>query len=161
MARNKVILARISNDSKRKSTLKKRRESLFKKIEELSTLCEVEPAVVVYARGEEEEELGVWPSKEVTEERFRRYEFIPDVEKTLKMTTQETYLQERVAKETDKIVREEKKNDENEISLIMNQLADGMKLTMLDTRQLNAMYAFAEESLKKLKERGKKLEDDV
>ncbi|KAM7497281.1 hypothetical protein LguiA_021697 [Lonicera macranthoides] len=161
MARNKVILARIANDSKRKSTLKKRRDSLFKKIEELSTLCEVEPAVVVYARGEEEEELGVWPSKEVTEERFRRYEFIPDVEKTLKMTTQETYLHERVAKETEKIEREEKKNNENEISLIMNQLADGMMLTMLDTRQLNAMYAFAEESLKKLKNRSKKLKEEI
>ncbi|KAM7502643.1 hypothetical protein LguiB_001547 [Lonicera macranthoides] len=160
MAKNKVVLARIANDTKRKSTLKKRRDGLFKKIEELSTLCDVEPAVVVYARGEEEES-GVWPSKEVTEERFRRYEFIPDVEKTLKMTTQEAYLQERVAKEMDKIKREEKKNEEKEISLIMNQLADGMKLTMLDTRQLNAMYAFAEESLKKLKERSKKLMEDI
>ncbi|KAM7497282.1 hypothetical protein LguiA_021696 [Lonicera macranthoides] len=160
MAKNKVVLARIANDSKRKSTLKRRRDGLFKKIEELSTLCDVEPAVVVYARGEEEES-GVWPSKEVTEERFRRYEFIPDVEKTLKMTTQEAYLQERVAKEMDKIKREEKKNEEKEISLIMNQLADGMKLTMLDTRQLNAMYAFAEESLKKLKERSKKLMEDI
>ncbi|KAM7497280.1 hypothetical protein LguiA_021694 [Lonicera macranthoides] len=160
MAKNKVVLARIANDSKRKSTLKRRRDGLFKKIEELSTLCDVEPAVVVYARGEEEES-GVWPSKEVTEERFRRYEFIPDVEKTLKMTTQEAYLQERVAKEMDKIKREEKKNEEKEISLIMNQLADGMKLTMLDTTQLNAMYAFAEESLKKLKERSKKLMEDI
>lgn len=157
MARNKVILARLANDNIRKSTLRKRRVGLLKKIEELSTLCEVESAVVVYAWGEEEE-LVVWPSQEVVEERLRRYEFIPGLEKTFKMTTQETYLQERVTKETDLIEREEKKNDEKENSLIMNQLADDMKLNNLYTRKLNAMYAFAADSLKKLKERSKKLE---
>ena len=130
---------------------------MFTKLEKLSILCEVETAVVIYARGEEE--MDVWPSKEVVEERFRRYEFIPEVEKALKMTTHETYLRERVTKETYIIEREEKKNDDKEIQLMINQLADGTKLTEFDSRQLNAMYAFAVESLKKLKEKITKLEE--
>lgn len=124
---------------------------MFTKIKELSTLCEMVSFIVIYA-GRGEEEVDVWLSKEVVEERFKRYEFIPEVEKAFKMTTDETYLQERVMKETGAIEREEKKNDEKEIQLIIHQLADGTKLTEFDSRQLNAMYVYAFKSLKKLKE---------
>ncbi|KAM7507306.1 hypothetical protein LguiA_017759 [Lonicera macranthoides] len=46
-AKNKIILARCYNVSKRKSSPRKIRDSLFKKIEVLSSLCEVKIDVVV------------------------------------------------------------------------------------------------------------------
>ena len=72
-------LAKIANDNRRKSNLTKIRVSLFKKIEELSTLCEVETTDVVYSRGKE---------------RSSRYELIPIGDKH-KNDEQETYLMER------------------------------------------------------------------
>ncbi|CAA0807432.1 Agamous-like MADS-box protein AGL62 [Striga hermonthica] len=47
--RKKVALARIENDTSRQVTFSKRRNGLFKKASELSTLCGAEAAVIVFS----------------------------------------------------------------------------------------------------------------
>ena len=48
MPRKKVILALIENETERKVSYKKRLIGLLKKAEQLSTLCDIEMALVIY-----------------------------------------------------------------------------------------------------------------
>lgn len=56
--KNKIVLERIAKDTERKLSFKRRKAGLI--VEEGSTLCGVESAVVMYDPGEDEP--TVWPS---------------------------------------------------------------------------------------------------
>ncbi|KAH8512915.1 hypothetical protein H0E87_006280, partial [Populus deltoides] len=49
MGRKKVELKRIENKSSRQVTFSKRRNGLFKKARELSVLCDVQAAILVFS----------------------------------------------------------------------------------------------------------------
>ncbi|KAG8051966.1 hypothetical protein GUJ93_ZPchr0001g30879 [Zizania palustris] len=60
MARKKISLQRIANNSNRRATFRKRRKGLIKKTSELATLCDVDACLVIYGEGDSQPE--VWPS---------------------------------------------------------------------------------------------------
>ncbi|CAK9152966.1 unnamed protein product [Ilex paraguariensis] len=156
MTRKKVVLARIANDNKRKSTLKKRTTGLFKKAEELSVLCGVETGVSIFNHSENETKS--WPSDEAMGETFRRFDGIPEMERNKKMVTLEGYLAEKVTKSQEKINRIEKENNDKEMQHVMNQLIKGKTLHELDMRELKGMLAFAAEQMSKLEKRSENLQ---
>ncbi|KAJ9680240.1 hypothetical protein PVL29_019525 [Vitis rotundifolia] len=49
MARQKIQIKRIDNTAARQVTFSKRRRGLFKKAQELSTLCDAEIALIVFS----------------------------------------------------------------------------------------------------------------
>ncbi|KAG6775966.1 hypothetical protein POTOM_019468 [Populus tomentosa] len=49
MAREKIKIKKIDNVAARQVTFSKRRRGLFKKAEELSVLCDVEVAVIIFS----------------------------------------------------------------------------------------------------------------
>ncbi|MBA0816876.1 hypothetical protein Gohar_001492 [Gossypium harknessii] len=49
MSRKKMKLAYITNDTKRKTTYKKRTNGLVKKVRELTTLCEIEACAIIHS----------------------------------------------------------------------------------------------------------------
>ncbi|QCD91395.1 Transcription factor [Vigna unguiculata] len=61
MARKKLDLTYIINDSKRKTTLKKRKHGLIKKMNEITTLCGIEACAIIYSPNDPQPE--VWPSE--------------------------------------------------------------------------------------------------
>ncbi|XP_058783970.1 agamous-like MADS-box protein AGL80 [Vicia villosa] len=60
MARKKVKIAFIENDTARKSTYKNREKGIVKKVDELATLCGVEACAIIY--GPYEPQPEIWPS---------------------------------------------------------------------------------------------------
>ncbi|XP_065855078.1 agamous-like MADS-box protein AGL80 [Euphorbia lathyris] len=120
MTRKKVKLMWIANDTARKTSLRKRRIGLCKKVEELTTLCAVKGFVAIYSPGEAEPLM--WPSLPKVKEMMAKFLSIPELERFKKMMNQESYLKERMYKIEELINKESKKNREGELSFLMNKL---------------------------------------
>ncbi|KAL6545872.1 hypothetical protein OROGR_009746 [Orobanche gracilis] len=67
--RQKITIEKIENETNRQVTFSKRRAGLFKKASELSTLCGVESAIVVFSPSEKAHSFGS-PSVETITNRF-------------------------------------------------------------------------------------------
>ncbi|XP_068649127.1 agamous-like MADS-box protein AGL90 [Aristolochia californica] len=76
MARKKVKLAWILNDSTRRVACRKRTKGLLKKVSELSTLCGVEVAVV--AINPSNPEPDIWPSVPDAIRTLEKFKSLPD-----------------------------------------------------------------------------------
>lgn len=83
MPKNKVKLAFISNYHARRTSLKKRKDSLKKKLNELCTLCDIEACAIMYSPNESHPDL--WPSKEGVENVVDQFHKIPKMEQSKKM----------------------------------------------------------------------------
>lgn len=103
MARRKVKLAFIENDTSRKAALKKRRQGLMKKLGELSTLCGVNACAIFYSP--DSHEPVFWPSRSEVEQLLVRYQSFSEVERSRKMVNLESYLKEQ----NTKLIRQKKK----------------------------------------------------
>ncbi|KAL6988132.1 hypothetical protein U1Q18_013879 [Sarracenia purpurea var. burkii] len=153
MTRNKVKLEWISNDSSRKSSLKKRRAGIIKKTGELSTLSDVKMGAIIYSPGEANPMVS--PSYEEMKNMLERFLSMSMVQRTQKMVTQETYLTQMVTKETAKKNKERKKNDRREAQEMMNRVFEGNDLYEMNIMQLNNLSLLAADKLKELDERAR------
>lgn len=160
MPRSKVKLAWIVNDNARKTTSKRSRQSLKKKMREIATLCDVGGFIIVYdpATGEP----STWPEPPLLQQLIARYQSIPFPERLAKMTDQETYLKEKVAKFKDRINRIERENFEVEVNDIMHQITqNGKPFHTFDDRELINLLLFTEEKMKEIQKRIKTMEPEV
>ncbi|KAM2044729.1 hypothetical protein ACFX1T_009008 [Malus domestica] len=160
MPRSKVKLAWIVNNNARKATSKRSRESLFKKMREITTLCDVGGFTIVYdpATGEP----STWPEPPLLQQLIARYQSIPFPERLAKMTDQETYLKEKVAKLKDRINRIQRENFEVEVNDIMHQITqNGKPFHTFEDRELTNLLLFTEEKMKEIQKRIKTMEPEV
>jgi hypothetical protein len=102
MARKKVRLAWIANDSARRATFKKRRKGLMKKVAELSVLCDVEACAIVYdgPQGQQQQQQQsplpeVWPSSAAAMTVLSTFRRMPATEQGKKMMDQLGFLRHR------------------------------------------------------------------
>ncbi|KAI4982262.1 hypothetical protein ZWY2020_022754 [Hordeum vulgare] len=77
MARKKVALRYIRNESVRHNTLKKRSKNLMKKAGEVATLCNAKACVLVYGEGATAPE--VFPSHDEAVVMLNRFKSMPEV----------------------------------------------------------------------------------
>jgi SRF-type transcription factor (DNA-binding and dimerisation domain) len=126
MARKKVKLAWITNDSNRRATFKKRKKGLLKKAQELSTLCDVKMCVVVYG-GPQDREADAWPSAAESQHILRRFRSMTETEQSKKMVDQEGFLRHRLAKTQEQLRRLECENRELDSCLIMHDTISGQR----------------------------------
>ncbi|KAG2395004.1 hypothetical protein LR48_Vigan09g136500 [Vigna angularis] len=155
MTRRKVKLAFIENDSARKTTCKKRKKGMLKKIEELSTLCGIDACAIVY--GPDDHESEVWPSHCEVQKVVGRFRNMPAVEKIKKMVNQESFIGQRIQKGNQQIMKLMKENAEKEFTLFMFQcltegrvLPDENNMTLAD---LNVLSSVIEQNLKDIDKR--------
>ncbi|XP_010024527.2 MADS-box protein SVP-like [Eucalyptus grandis] len=153
MARKKVKLAYIENESARKSSLKKRRQGLLKKARELSILCGVETCAIVWSP--DENEPATWPTSPVeVEDLLTRYLSIPEIERSRKMVNQETYLRERNHKLTEQHKKLDRKNKDLENHYLMQQLYLYEKTTSaLALDELKKLLSYVEEKIVEIERR--------
>ena len=123
MARKKVKLQWIINDTARRTTYKKRVKSLMKKAKELSVLCGVEACSVVYSPYDPLPE--VWPSPVVAASVIGEFKSLPENVQTNKKLDQENYTRQRLVKSNDQLVKQQKKNRKMEMENLMNQCLTG------------------------------------
>ncbi|XP_007028008.2 PREDICTED: agamous-like MADS-box protein AGL28 [Theobroma cacao] len=151
MARKKVKLAWIVNDSARKASLKKRRLGLLKKVNELTTLCGVNACVIICSP--DETEPVVWPSQDVVQQQLVRFQSMPELERQKKMMNQETYLREKVTKEQEQLTKCQRRNKEIQMTHFMHQINQGKGLNELNLSELLGLTWFVEEKIKEIRKR--------
>ncbi|KHN05998.1 Agamous-like MADS-box protein AGL80 [Glycine soja] len=119
MATGKLKLTFIANDSQRKTVCKKRKQSLLKKTEELSTLCGIEACAIVYGPNDHRPEI--WPSESGVKNVLGKFMNKPQWEQSKKMMNQESFIAQSIMKSKDKLQKVVKENKEIEMSLFMAQ----------------------------------------
>ncbi|XP_042476949.1 agamous-like MADS-box protein AGL80 [Macadamia integrifolia] len=152
MARKKVKLAWIQNDSARRATFKKRKRGIMKKVSELSTLCGVSACAIIY--GPYEPEPDVWPSPPEAKRVLARFRNMPDMEQCKKMLNQEEFLRQRISKAKEHVKKYSKDNREKENTKLLFECLAGQKgLHDLGLETLTDIVWIAESKLKTMKDR--------
>ncbi|KAF5191775.1 agamous-like MADS-box protein AGL80 [Thalictrum thalictroides] len=155
MSRNKVKLAWIANDSARRTTFKKRKKGLMKKVSELSTLCGVEACAIIYGPYDQKVP-DVWPSPSDAHRVLTRFKSMPEMEQSKKMMNQEAFLRQRIAKTKEQLKKQQRENREFEITKLMNRtLVDisGRILQDVHTDELKDLAFMIEEKMNGIQER--------
>ncbi|KAG4387242.1 hypothetical protein AAZX31_11G186100 [Glycine max] len=119
MARKKLNLTYIPNDSKRKTTLKKRKNGLMKKMNEISTLCGIETCAIIYSPNDPQPE--VWPSDSGVQRVLSRFMEMPEVRQSRKMLNQESFLRQMITKGQQQLTRQRNENRKKEMTNLMLQ----------------------------------------
>ncbi|TMX03993.1 hypothetical protein EJD97_012375 [Solanum chilense] len=123
MPRNKVILSLIENESDRKVSYKKREKGFLKKAHELSTLCDVEIAVVIDSPYNNEP--TVFPNYSAAINTFVKFKELPMLEKSKDMVTREEFTKKRIEKMEKKLLKVRKQNRLKEITNEMYEVTKG------------------------------------
>ncbi|GFP88545.1 agamous-like mads-box protein agl80 [Phtheirospermum japonicum] len=123
MTRKKVSLAYITNDSERKTSFRKRKKGLIKKVSELSTLCDVDACAIIYSPFDPEPE--VWPSRAGAQAVLARFKSLSDIDKSKKMVNQESFTRQRIKKAEEQLRRLQKENKRREMESFMFQCLAG------------------------------------
>ncbi|OEL13790.1 Agamous-like MADS-box protein AGL80 [Dichanthelium oligosanthes] len=125
MARKKVTLQWIANDSTRRATFKKRRKGLMKKASELATLCDVDACVVVYGEGEAQPE--VWPDVPKVAQVLARFKAMPELDQCKKMMDMEGFLNQRIEKLKEQLHKAQRENRERETTILLHDAVAGRR----------------------------------
>ncbi|KAK3150067.1 hypothetical protein QOZ80_3AG0227440 [Eleusine coracana subsp. coracana] len=151
MARKKVTLAWIANDSTRRATFKKRRKGLMKKASELATLCDVDACVVAYGEGESQPE--VWPSVAEAARVLARFKAMPELDQCKKMMDMEGFLKQRIDKLREQLHKAQRENRERETTLLLHDAILGRRpcLVGLTVEELASLGAMAESRIESVK----------
>ncbi|KAK9725505.1 hypothetical protein RND81_05G148800 [Saponaria officinalis] len=124
MARKKVKLQFIENDTARKVTYKKRVRGLLKKTQELSILCDVNACAIVY--GQYSEAPEIWPSMDGEVRRVvTEYRQKLDIDQSQRKLTQEDFLKQSLTKSEEKFQRLQRRNRELAMENVMCDLLCG------------------------------------
>ncbi|KAL1548685.1 agamous-like MADS-box protein AGL80 [Salvia divinorum] len=151
MPRQKTKHTQILSERVRKSTFKRRLDSLFKKAHELSVLCGVEIVIIVH--NPKESHSTLWPSYDQVMNGVMKFVARSKEPGPKKMVLHEKFLSDKLKSMTDRLLKLQKKNDETEMGFLMTQLLEGGIFNVLDMRQLNGLDQFVEEKMKKLENR--------
>ncbi|KAJ1294691.1 hypothetical protein BS78_01G165200 [Paspalum vaginatum] len=152
MARKKVNLQWIANDSTRRSTFKKRRKGLMKKASELATLCDVEACVVVYGEGESQPE--VWPDVPKAAQVLARFKAMPELDQCKKMMDMEGFLNQRIDKLKEQLQKARRENRERETTLLLHDAIVGRRpsLAGLSVEEIASLGWMVENRLQAVKD---------
>ncbi|XP_047335779.1 agamous-like MADS-box protein AGL80 [Impatiens glandulifera] len=117
--RKKVKLSYILNRTVRKTTFKKRKVCIVKKLDELTTLCGVEGCVIIYS--EFDSQPVVWPSINEVRRLITKFLNFPKIDQGKRKVNQETFTRQRIEKVEEKLKRLQRENRLKEITYIMFQ----------------------------------------
>ncbi|KAJ8620389.1 hypothetical protein MRB53_028918 [Persea americana] len=151
MARKKVKLAWITNDSSRRATYKKRKKGLMKKVSELSTLCGVNACAVIYGPNERQPE--VWPSFCDAQHILMQFKTLPEMEQSKKMMNQEAFLRQRMQKLKEQLTKHQKENRHWEVTMLMSQCLLGKGLEEVSINDLSDLVWLIDSNMKMIHER--------
>nr|XP_043639772.1 agamous-like MADS-box protein AGL80 [Erigeron canadensis] len=134
MPRVKVKIAYIEQREARKASWKKRKASLFKKLEELCTLCGTEGCAILYNPFDPTREL--WPNYDDVMNVLGKFMAESEMSRRKKMLDLESYTRERIKKVKVKIKKQNKVNRELELTIMMFECFSG-KLSLGDLNPID------------------------
>ncbi|CAN1120791.1 MADS-box transcription factor PHERES 1 [Linum perenne] len=160
MARKREKFARIENETTRRKSMRRQQESIMKKVNELTILCGVQALCIIYnPTVDEQDEPIVWPpGDEKVREQLQRFYSLSEVQRKAKMTTQEQYLKEMIAKKSEMHIRLMKKNNNMEISFLMDEVHFGKGVDGMDMHEICSLEWLLKEKINALR---RKREDEL
>ncbi|XP_031127475.1 agamous-like MADS-box protein AGL80 [Ipomoea triloba] len=124
MARRRLRLTYIVNESKRKTSYRKRKRGMLKKINELTVLCDAVVAMIMYSSFEQGP--VIWPpTVERFEELIVRFLNLPDEQQTRRMMDHETLNRGRIEKLSTQLLNLKNNNRKREMNALMHQILTG------------------------------------
>ncbi|RDY01929.1 MADS-box transcription factor PHERES 2, partial [Mucuna pruriens] len=125
MTRKKVKLAYISDATARKSTYKKRKKGIIKKVSELTILCGIPACAIISSPFDPKPEI--WPNPEGANQVIQRYLNASVLDQS-KNVNQESFIIQRIVKAQDQLKKQRCENHEKEMTLCMFQYMKGEDL---------------------------------
>ncbi|XP_037451642.1 agamous-like MADS-box protein AGL80 [Triticum dicoccoides] len=119
MARKKVALRYIRNDSTRLNTLKKRTKNLMKKAGDVATLCNAKACVLVYGEGTTVPE--VFPSQAKAVAILNRFKSMTEVPQLKKTMDQETILSQRLVQLRHQVEKIRREREDREARILLHK----------------------------------------
>ncbi|KAL9280886.1 Agamous-like MADS-box protein AGL90 [Arabidopsis thaliana] len=123
MGMKKVKLSLIANERSRKTSFMKRKNGIFKKLHELSTLCGVQACSLIYSPFIPVPES--WPSREGAKKVASKFLEMSRTARTRKMMDQETHLMERITKAKEQLKNLAAENRELQVRQFMFDCVEG------------------------------------
>lgn len=123
MGMKKVKLSLIANERSRKTSFMKRKNGVFKKLNELSTLCGVQACALIYSPYQSVPES--WPSTKGAKEVASKFMEMPSTARNKKMMSQEAYLMERITKAKEQLKNLVVENKESQLRRFMFDCLEG------------------------------------
>ncbi|RLN25652.1 agamous-like MADS-box protein AGL80 [Panicum miliaceum] len=153
MARKKVNLKWITNDSARRAAYKKRCKGLMKKTSELATLCGVKACVVVYGQGGAQQP-EVWPSPPEARRLLQKFKAMPEIGRFKKVQSQEDLIQSRISKLRDQVCKLDLAKRVHETSRLLHESMNGRRpgLVCTSTEELTNLRWMVETKMAKVKQ---------
>ncbi|ESW18865.1 hypothetical protein PHAVU_006G077400 [Phaseolus vulgaris] len=152
MARKKLDLTYITNDSKRKTTLKKRKHGLIKKMNEISTLCGIESCAIIYSPNDPQPE--VWPSESEVQRVLSKFMEMSEQKQSRKMLNQESLLKQIIIKSQQQLTRQRNENRKKEMTHLMFQyLSIGKVFDNPSLIDLNDLSWLIDQNLNEIKKK--------
>ncbi|WMV18220.1 hypothetical protein MTR67_011605 [Solanum verrucosum] len=151
MPRKKVKLAFIENSTARKVSYKKRQKGFLTKARELSTLCNVEIAAVIYSPYHNEP--MIFPNNDFVTNTFTRFLELPELEKSKNMVTQENFTKQRIQKMEEQLGKVRKENRVREFTNKMYEMLNGEDIPNgIHVYDLNDLSYVINQNLKQVSE---------
>ncbi|CAN1158316.1 MADS-box transcription factor PHERES 2 [Linum perenne] len=131
--------------------MKKRKQGLLKKFEELTILCGIEGTCIIYSPGESEP--TVWPSHDVAKEMVMKYMMMPQEDKTKKAVCYEGYIADAILKLEDQLRKMRQRIHNMEMSQLMNEIFHGKGINGMDVAELDRLSELIKEKMSDLHKR--------
>ncbi|KAJ4957544.1 hypothetical protein NE237_024655 [Protea cynaroides] len=153
MSRKKVKLELIADETARRTTFRKRKKGLVKKVSELSTLCGVNALAIVY--GPYDPNPDFWPSSPSDAKGvITRFKNMSEMDQAKKMMNQQEFLRERIGKFKDKLKWQLRENQVLETTKLMYECLTGNKdLQDLSYEALGDLTWLIEKRMKEIQNR--------
>nr|KYP56964.1 MADS-box transcription factor PHERES 2 [Cajanus cajan] len=136
----------------RKTCYNKRRASLLKKMEDLTTLCAVDSCAIIDGPGDDVP--TVWPSHDKARELLDKFENAPLTDRWRKNVTPQIYVEQKNKKIENQLAMLKEKNDGKDMSIFMHKIHhDGKSLSDFDASDISRLLCYVEGKLKGVREK--------
>lgn len=147
MTRQKVKLAYISDLTARKSTYKKRKKGIIKKVSELTILCGISACAIISSPFEAKAEI--WPDPEGAKKVIEKYLDASVIDES-KNVNQESFLMQRIGRAQEQLKKLRQENEEKEKILSIFRYIQGEDLPT-DIQELKQLKNLIQNTMKETK----------
>ncbi|KAK4391264.1 Agamous-like MADS-box protein [Sesamum angolense] len=145
MVRSKIRYELIADERTRRETFKKRKTGLFKKLNELKTLCDIEACgIVINGDGTQSE---VWPSQHAASQVIQKFKNLPSSSQTNNMVNQAGFLRQNLSRLSKNLDKETRKVQSLERELLLAKCLVEEEVDVSNSNELHEMLRLLERKI--------------
>ncbi|XP_075521095.1 agamous-like MADS-box protein AGL80 [Primulina tabacum] len=156
MVRSKIRYELIADERARRETFRKRKPGLFKKLNELKTLCDIEACAVVYNGDGTQPET--WPSLDEASRVVQKFKNLPSSLQKTNMVNQEGFLMQNLARLEKNLGKESEKIESSEMELLLARCLHNLEVDVANSDDLREMLCLLERKIRMVNHKISKIE---